>query len=123
MEQRLSAMKANLAAEREERNAARKSNPTGSTWRSSRTDLPISGAYVEQAKHYLPWIAVACTSCTHCHRVALVLRKGPAAGGKAGPGKCLQRFHCKDPPASLVSAPSAAGADSGSQLAVGGAAF
>mmetsp|Transcript_26352 Transcript_26352/g.43773 ORF Transcript_26352/g.43773 Transcript_26352/m.43773 type:complete len:317 (-) Transcript_26352:337-1287(-) len=50
MEQRLSALRANMAAERDRRDQSRRSNPTGSTWKSSRTDVPVSsaGGYVKQ---------------------------------------------------------------------------
>ena len=48
MEQRLAALKTTMAGERERRDAARQRNPTGSVWRSARTDVPTSGQYVSQ---------------------------------------------------------------------------
>lgn len=49
MEQRLQMLKTTMSAERGRRDLARKSNPTGSAWKSSRTDVPISSQrYVEQ---------------------------------------------------------------------------
>ena len=48
MEQRLAALKTTMAGERERRDASRQRNPTGSVWRSARTDVPTSGKYVSQ---------------------------------------------------------------------------
>lgn len=49
MEQRLAQLKATMSAEREKRSAAQQANPSGSVWRSGRTDVPVRGGkYVDQ---------------------------------------------------------------------------
>ena len=49
MEQRLAQLKATMSAERERRSAAQQANPSGSQWRSARTDMPVkSSKYVDQ---------------------------------------------------------------------------
>ena len=47
MEQRLQQLRTTMSAERERRTVAQKSNPSGSQWRSARTDVP-TGKYVNQ---------------------------------------------------------------------------
>lgn len=49
MEARLSSLRATMSAEREKRDASRQRNPTGSVWRSARSDAPVNSAsYVQQ---------------------------------------------------------------------------
>ena len=49
MEQRLAALKATMTEERAKRSEAQLANPSGSVWRSARTDVPVRGGkYVEQ---------------------------------------------------------------------------
>ena len=45
MEERLGRLRASMAADRDRRDASRRVNPTGSTWRSSRTDVPVGSKY------------------------------------------------------------------------------
>ena len=48
MEQRLQQLRTTMGAERERRTAAQNSNPSGSQWRSARTDVP-TGKYANHA--------------------------------------------------------------------------
>lgn len=48
MEQRLQQLRTTMGAERERRTAAQNSNPSGSQWRSARTDVP-TGKYASHA--------------------------------------------------------------------------
>jgi hypothetical protein len=48
MEQRLADLKANMSQQKEKRDAARQRNPTGSMWKSARSDAPTNSAYVSQ---------------------------------------------------------------------------
>ena len=48
METKLSQLRETMAAEKQKRDAARGVNPTGSVWRSARTDQPTNRAYVEK---------------------------------------------------------------------------
>ena len=69
MEARLQQLKSAMSVERERRDASRQRNPTGSVWRSARSDAPVSsGAYVQQ-----------------------VLKVRPTSGAKKGVGGLPQR--------------------------------
>ncbi|KAL1499039.1 hypothetical protein AB1Y20_013555 [Prymnesium parvum] len=46
IEQRLAKLKGVMSAEREQRDAQRKANPTGAVWKSARSDLPAGKRYV-----------------------------------------------------------------------------
>ena len=48
MEQRLQQLRTTMSAERERRTAAQKANPSGTQWRSARTDVP-TGKYANHA--------------------------------------------------------------------------
>ena len=54
MEERLASLKAMMSTEKERRDQARKANPSGSVWRSARTDAPMQASYVNQVLKSAP---------------------------------------------------------------------
>ena len=77
MEQRLAQLKATMTEERARRSEAQQANPSGSVWRSGRTDVPVRGGkYVDQVLAAKP----------------APQKKAPAQDGDAGMARTGNRF-------------------------------